>query len=175
MTDAQMRSMLESTLALQSKNAHFRKKKRPDAKLAQPASASALARLEQHIARLGIVVPPSFVQFLRISDGIDDYMQIQRLSLRSAKQIVDSRESDEEWDDFAPLHEFVIGSGDAGDFIAFDRSRVDSSGEMQVAWIDGSGDRTDFADFPKFLEEQHQFQTDVLAANEADRANLPAD
>ena len=175
MTNNQMKEILEATLALQSKNAIYQKEQLLDAHLASSVSETDLFLLKQHVARLGVNVPPSFIQFLLITDGIEDYMQLQSLSLRSAKQIVESQHSDGQWDDFAPLHEFVIASGDTSAFIAFDRSRVNPMGEMSVVWIDGTGSPTEFADFFNFLREQLQFQKDVLTVNEADRKNLPED
>jgi hypothetical protein len=170
--DDRMKEILELTLAIQSKNANYEGNKIPGAHLASPVTEVDLLKLKRHLARLEANIPPSFIQFLSITDGIEGYMQLQSLSLRSAKEIVESQQSDCQWDDFAPLHEFVIASGDTGAFIAFDRSRASPSGEMPVVWIDESGNRTEFSDFYKFLQEQLQFQKDVLAMNEADRANL---
>jgi hypothetical protein len=176
MTDQEMREILETTLATQSKNARFQKRQVDAARLSGPVSPVDFARLERYAARHGTQVPPSFAQFLRITDGIEDYCQVAALSIRSAARVMESREIDDEWKDFAPLHEFVIASGDySSDFIAFDRDHPQATGELPVVWIDGRGDRTEFPDFVAFLREQLRFQVDVLATNEADRANLPAD
>lgn len=175
MTDQEMQELLDQTLAAQSKNARFHRPQPPDAHLSTPASQADLSLLAGHAARLGTRIPPSYAQFLRLTDGIDDYMQLQRLSLRPAKGIVDAQEEDAEWDDFEPLHEFVIASGDTSDFIAFDYTRADDAGEMPVVWIDGRGDRTEFDDFVAFLRAQLEFQQSLLMANEADRSGLRDD
>ena len=176
MTDEEMKEVLESTLMTQRENASYRKRPRPDAHLATPVAQADLSRLEKHVARLGVNVPPSFIQFLRLTDGIVDYMQINNLSLRSAKEIVDSQQIDDrDHDEFAPLHEFIFASGDTREFLAFDDSRVDPSGEMPVVWVDLRGQSIEFGDFPEFLREQLKFQKDVLKGKKGDRANLPAD
>lgn len=176
MTDADLKALLETTLSVQCRNAAFRTRRLPDGQLRAPVPDQELATLEQHVSRLGVSLPPTFKQFLRITNGVEGYMQYQRLSLRSAQQIVDAQESDElQWEDFAPLHELVIGSGETSDFIAFDHSRADPQGEMPVVVVDGSGGQTEFTDLEEFVRFQLKFQQDVLQSNEADRKNLPAD
>ena len=171
-----MKAMLEVTLGIQSRNAAFRKSPPREATLQQPVSVEDLARLERHCEDLKIQLSPSFRQFLRISDGIPSYMQLEGMSLRSACEIVESAWSDEEeWDEHDPLHKFVIVSGDTTEFIAFDERSIDAAGELAVVWVGLRGDETTYANFEDLLWSQQQFQKDVLKANEADRANLPDD
>jgi len=174
--DEEMKATLEETLSAQSRNAAYRKSPPPDATLQVPVSAEDLALLERHCRRIGIPLPPSLRQFLRISDGIPGYMQLEGMSLRSAREIVDSAESDEgEWDEYDPLHKFVIVSGDTTEFIAFNERANDAAGEPAVVWVGLRGDETTYANLADLLWSQQQFQKDVLEAKEADRANLPDD
>ncbi|CAL8480009.1 SMI1/KNR4 family protein [Caballeronia sp. S22] len=178
MNDAEMKCMLEQTLADQSRNAGYRMKESPapQALLQAPVSAADLAALEAHCAHIGIAVPPSFRQFLQISDGVPDYMRYVGMSLRSALEIVESAGSDEEeWDEYDPLHKFVIVAGDTAEFIAFDVHSIDTAGEPAVVWVGLRGDETTYANFEDLLWSQQRFQKDVLNANLADRANLPDD
>lgn len=173
MNDEEMRNTLVETLELQSKNAQFRKRRPADAHLSPPVSEEELRALDTHLASQGLSAPPSYRQFLLISNGIADYMQLSRLSLRSARQVVEEYESDEEYEDFAPLHEFVISTGNTSDFLAFDRRTLTSDGEMAVVLVNGRGETTDYANFCTFLSEQRTFQSDVWEVNSADRDNLP--
>ncbi|MDR5741128.1 MULTISPECIES: SMI1/KNR4 family protein [unclassified Caballeronia] len=176
MNDDEMRAMLEETLRAQRANAAYRKKRAPTPTptLRAPVSADDLAALEKHCAHIGIPLPPSFRQFLRISDGVPGYMQYVRMSLRSARDIVESADSDEEeWDDYDPLHKFVIVSGDTTEFIAFDERSIDSAGEPAVVWVGLSGDETAYANFEDLLWSQREFQKDVLEGHIADRGSLP--
>lgn len=176
MNDAEMKAMLEETLSSQGRNATYDESPEPHATLQQPVSAEDLAKLETHCERIGITLPPSFRQFLQISDGVPGYMQLENMSLRSAREIVESSKPDEEqWGEYDPLHKFVIVSGDTTEFIAFDERSIDAAGEPAVVWVGLRGDETTYADFEDLLWSQQQFQKDVLEANEADRANLRDD
>ncbi len=176
MNDAEMKTMLEETLDAQRRSAAYRPSPPPGATLRPPVSAEDLERLERHCAHTGIPLPPSFRRFLRISDGVPGYMQLEGMSLRSARDIVDSAAADEEeWDEYDPLHKFVIVSGDTTEFIAFDGRSIDAEGEPAVVWVGLRGDETSYANFEDLLWSQHRFQKDVLEAEEADRAKLPDD
>lgn len=176
MNDEEMKAVLEKTLIAQSRNAAYDRSPAPGSTLQSPVSAEDLARLERHCARIGIPLPPSFRQFLLISDGIPGYMELEGMSLRSARQIVESAESDaEEWDEYDPLHKFVIVSGNTTEFIAFDERSIDAAGEPAVVWVDLRGDEASYASFEDLLRSQQEFQESVLRTKEADRTNLRGD
>jgi hypothetical protein len=166
MKDAEMRTMLEETLQAHARNTAFRTKSpAPVAALQKPVSPGVLAQLERHCQRIGIALPPSFRQFLLISDGLPGYMEYVRMSLRSAEQIMASAPEDEyEWDEYDPLHKFVIGSGDTMEFIAFDERSIDPAGEPAVVWVDLRGGETTYANFEDLLWSQREFQKDVWKA-----------
>ena len=124
------------------------------------------ALLEAHLARQGMVLPPSYRQFLRVSNGLPGYMQTEHLSLRSAGEIVASQDDDTQWDEHDPLHRFVIASGETYEFIAFDGTRADATGEAPLFWMDLRGDVAELEGFEAFLLAQLQFQKDVLLEKE---------
>ena len=175
MTRTELRAVIEETLSIQEKNAAYRRRRPPAATMRPPVSDTDLAALEALLAERGLALPPSFRTLLLVSDGVPNYMQAHRLSLRGAREIVASSESDEEWDDFEPLHKFVFASGQTGDFVAFDGSAPASSGELPVVLVDSDGSRTRYADLPEFLLEQLDVQRNVLETNLANRAGLPDD
>ncbi|MCP3143889.1 SMI1/KNR4 family protein [Pyxidicoccus xibeiensis] len=109
-----------------------------------------------------MVLPPSYRQLLRVSNGIPGYMQAEHLSLRSAGEIVASQDDDTQWDEHAPLHRFVIASGETYEFIAFDGTRSDATGEAPLIWVDPRRDVTELEGFEAFLLAQLHFQKDVL-------------
>jgi hypothetical protein len=171
-----MKAVLEETLRAQARSASHRKSPPPGATLQTPVSAEDLGLLERHCKRIGVPLPPSFRRFLLISDGVPGYMQLEGMSLRSSRDIVDSAGPDEaEWDEYDPLHKFVIVSGNTTEFIAFDERSIDAAGEPAIVWVGLRGDETTYANFEDLLWSQHRFQKDVLEAEEADRANLPDD
>lgn len=182
MTNDEMKTMLEAILEAQQENARVRAQQRPVAQLAKPASPPELARLEAHLARLGLKLPPSFRQFLSITNGIDGFMQDDSLSMRSTGDIeerfhgkVAGHIADKSaWADFAPLCNFVVASGATSAFVAFDPD-TEEGGEMDVVMVTEDGGRVEFGSFEEFLEEQLTYQTDVLAAYHADHANLADD
>lgn len=177
MNRAEMKAVLEQTLELQSQNEAFTNlnEQQPDAHLSDPIDMNELSRLTDFMARRGLPLPPSYVQLLHISNGIKDYMQLESLSLRTASELMEPEEDDDEWSDFSPLHEFVIASGNTSAFIAFDRNDVSPAGEMAVVWVDESGGTNRFENLPEFLLSQLAYQRDVLTANQGDRAQLPKD
>ncbi len=176
MTDEELRKLIAATLETQSKNAKFLSDNRPDGIMAPPASPEEIAALKKVLAADGIVPPPSLLQLFRVCNGVRDYRQSQGISLRSAKEMVSQRPEDLEWwDDFAPIHECVFASGDTNAFVGFDRTRVDSRGEMPVVMISACGERAEYEDLEDFLRVQLRMETNYLAVNQADRARLADD
>jgi hypothetical protein len=176
MTDEELRKIITATLETQSKNAKFRTANRPDGVMAPPAPPAEIAELKKVLAKDRLVPPPSLLQLLGVCNGVRDYLQSQNVSLRSAKEIVSQRPEDLQWwDEFEPIHEFVFASGDTNTFVGFDRTRVDSRGEMPVVMITEQGDQFEYQDLEDFLRTQLQMQADYLAVNQKDRAGLADD
>ena len=175
MTDTELKDLLTQTLELQRRNAVFDGRNADEGARRAPVSPEDLGLLEEHLQRMGARLPPSYRQLLHISDGVQGFMQFVELSLRSAREIVDLRESDEQWDDEAPLNDFVFASGETYEFVAFDWRQADAMGEAPVVWVDLRGDETRFDNFEAFVRAQWRFQQDVFQANQTDRAKLQDD
>lgn len=183
MTRDEMKAMLEEILETQRENARVRGQQRAATGLAKPATPPEIARLEAHLARIGAKLPPSFRQFLSITNGIDGFMQDENLSMRSALAIEERFAGTAKghiadpkaWADFAPLCNFVFASGETAAFVAFDPDTANDDGEMDVVMITEDGGRVEFGTFDEFLEEQLTYQTDVLEAYRADHADLADD
>ena len=175
MDETEMRALIAETLDMQARNIEFDGDDVPPARLNQPARAGDVERLESHFERCGARLPPSLRRFFSISDGVEGYMKIEELSLRSTRAIVESHASDDQWSDFAPLHELVIGSGVTSAFIGLDKTRPHADGEYPLVMVDPNGSRSELADFESFLLEQHEIQKNVLDANLADRDALKSD
>lgn len=89
MTDDEMREILTRTREAQCECLRFQGEKDTVSNpLAEPASEDELNKLSTHLARRGIQIPPSYRQFLKITNGSSRYRWLARFSLRSAAEIV---------------------------------------------------------------------------------------
>ena len=173
MTDAEMRQLIQETVGAQHRAAAFT----PGAGLARlraPASADALDRLAKYLSANGLRFPPSYRQFLSITDGIDDLMDRYGVSFRSADEVIAESASDKAWAR-TPVHRFVIASGNSNSFVGFDPRTVAPDGEMHVVLIDDIGDEDESDSLEQFLREQLDFFEDVVSGEQADRAGLKDD
>jgi hypothetical protein len=177
MQDDDMRAILVETITTRKENAIYYSVKYPEARMGSSVGDAVLAKLQDVLTHKGISLPPSFLQFLRVCNGIESYMPTYELSLRSAESLIASVESgcDSGWKDFAPLHELVFASGDTSAFIAFDREQCDDNGEMMVVLVGTDGLRTEWDNFEQFLVEQLDYERSLLRGNKADRSNLRDD
>ena len=140
-----------------------------------PATDTEIITLRANLAEQNLGLPPSFEQFLRITNGIKRYRYPERFNLRSISKLVGRKQSDKGWDFPAPLCDFVIGRGNATAQCSFDPGSIDSMGEMAVVEFNVEGTRTDHVNFEAFLRydlAHHQFS---LETEESDRANLADD
>lgn len=176
MTDQEMKELINETIALQYEsdslytNAPVRAQPNP------PAQPEEIQRLEGHLKDRNLTLPPSYRQLLGIYNGVRNFMKLDRLSLRSAKEIEKSHEDDFDWEDFAPLGDFVFGSGDeTAAFICFNPEVVDENGEMEVVIVDESGGTAECENLEAFLRWQLTYHKDVIERFHANRADLKDD
>jgi hypothetical protein len=173
MTDAEMRLLIEETVRAQHAAAAFTLGAGL-ACLRAPASPDALVRLARHLSASGLHFPPSYRQFLGITDGIDDLMDRYGVSFRSADEVIAESASDKAWAR-TPVHRFVIASGNSNSFIGFDPRTVAPDGEMHVVLFDDIGEENESDSLEQFLREQLDFFQSVVAGEQADRASLKDD
>ena len=152
MTDLEMKKLLEEILDIQQQFLAFRTKDQTTPariQFSKPATENELGQLSTHLARHDLETPPSYRQFLRISNGIVRFRWQQSFSLRSTERIIHQSQEDESWDDlaedyseldgaatFGPVHRFIIGTGDITVVCAFDPDTVDELGEMKIIEFD---------------------------------------
>jgi hypothetical protein len=155
MTNAEMRLLIEEAVRGQHRAATFT----PGAGLARlraPASTEALARLATHLSANGLRFPPSYRQFLSITDGIDDLMDRYGVSFRSADEVIAESASDRAWA-WTPVHRFVIASGNSNSFVGFDPRTVAPDGEMHAVLFNDKGEENEADSLTQFLQDQIDF------------------
>src|SRR5690242_1080987 len=101
MTDEEMKQLIHNTMETQYEVDTLTADEPTRAKPRPPATPEQIARLEQHLGKRGLPLPPSFAQFLRICNGIEDYLPSMRLSIRSAAEIEESFQNDSVWKDIS--------------------------------------------------------------------------
>ena len=176
MTDQEMTRLISETMDLQYKADAFLTDEPSRATAHSPATPVEIGRLEQHLRRHGLSLPPSFAQFLRIHNGIEDFIPSMGLSLRSTQQIENSHAADAWWKGMFPAYKFIFASGDdSSAVVGFVPETVDDHGEMQVLMKNEDGETTEYGDFDKFLQDQLAYYSDVVDARQADRDALKDD
>jgi len=176
MTEQEMKELIDKVIVLQYEADSLYFKTPVRAQPNPPARPEDIKQLEEHLKDRDLILPPSYRQLLEIYNGIENFLQSDRLSLRSAKEIEESYEDDSDWEDFAPLGDFVFGSGDETvAFICFNPEVVDKNGEMEVVIVDESGDVAECENLEEFLRWQLTYHTDVVEGFNANRAHLKDD
>lgn len=192
MTDREMQKLLEEIQETQQQFLAFRTKdqtKPPRIQFSEPANEDELNQLSTHLARHNLEVPPSYRQFLRISNGIVRFRWEQSFSLRSTQRIIQQSLDDESWDDlaedyselddadtFGPVHRFIIGTGDITVVCAFDPDTVDEFGEMKIIEFDIEANPPKVHDnFEAFLRSDLTIYQQDLAREMQDRKDLADD
>lgn len=175
MTPDEMRQIVEDTLDAQLEANRYAVEQPKRGQPRPPVSDADLRALTAHLARRGLPLPPSYRQFLTLFDGIEGYRRLESFDLRSAAQVVTGADDDEEWDDLEPINRFVIGAGYATVIAGFDPRSADEHGEMKVVEYSSSGDATEHESFEAFLRFNLQLFQDILAREQADRADLADD
>ena len=176
MTIDEMKKLLAETMDAQFQADSFSDDEPSRATANPPATDKEIARLSAALKKRGLSLPPSYQQFLRIHDGIEDFLPSIELSMRSCEDVIDSYEEDvDEWKRISPAYKFVFASGDTTAFAGFVPDSVDAQGEMRVVMFNESGEKTDYASFQRFLEDQLSYYRDVIKGELADRADLEDD
>src|SRR6478609_537902 len=107
MTDSEMKLLIDAIMKAQFEADSFSDDEATHATPHRPATEEEIAAFERELRGRGIPIPPSFVQFLRIHNGIDNFIPSMELSLRSAEQISESEEHDSGWGDMSSACRFV--------------------------------------------------------------------
>ena len=175
MTDEDMKQLIQDIMEAQYEADRFSDDLATRATAHPPATSEELERLRQHLTSRGLSLPPSFAQFLRIHNGIADFLPSMELSLRSADMIEGACESDTEWKHISPAHRFVFASGDTAAFAGFVPDTADEQGEMRIVMVTESAETTEYDNFEEFLSDQLDYYNDVINAERADRAHLKDD
>lgn len=192
MTNAEMRALLEDILEAQHQYLTLRSidpTKLPRIQFAEPASNVEMNQLSAHLARHGLAIPPSYRQFLSISNGIHRFRWQESFSFRSTETIIQQAEEDEAWDDldedfanledvvpFGPVHRFIIGTGDITVVCAFDPDTLDEHGEMKVIEFNIEANPPRVHDnLEAFLRSDLELYRHDLAIELQDRENLADD
>jgi hypothetical protein len=183
MTDNEFRTLLEQILDTQHKCVTFEDESTEKSKLSRPATDQELDQLSAHFEGRELRLPPSYRQFLKISNGVSMFRWDESFSLRSAAELIELAETDERWaglckefDDVGPVHRFIIGSGDLTTVCAFDPDTIDENGEMKLLEFDIEANPPTVHDnleaFFRLELERHQ---EDLALELEDRADLEDD
>jgi hypothetical protein len=137
MTDQEMSQLILETMNTQYEADGF-STDNPTRATAHPgATQEEISRLEEHLRMRGLSLAPSFAQFLRIHNGIEDYISSMELSIRSTQQIENSQAQDARWKDIFPAYRFIIASGDnSSALVGFVPESMDDHGEMRVIYFD---------------------------------------
>jgi len=176
MTSDEMKVLIAATMAAQFEADTYSDDQPTRATAHPPATGKQLERLEAALKARGLAMPPSFAQFLRIHDGIDDFLPSLELSLRSCDAIIDSVAADiAEWQTVSTAHKFVFASGPTTAFAGFLPESVDARGEMRIVLMTDAGEPTNYSNFEQFLEDQLSYYRDVLRGEAADREDLQDD
>jgi hypothetical protein len=161
MTDEEMRFLIEEAVRGQHRAAALTAGAGL-ARLRAPASTEALARLATNLRANGLHFPPSYRQFLSITDGIDDLMDRYGVSFRPADEVIAGLANRQAWT-WTPVHRFVIASGNSNSFIGFDPRTVAPDGEMRAVLFNDKGEENEADSLPQFLQDQVDFFEDVVA------------
>ena len=172
MNDEDLRRLINETMETQYKADSFSDDMPTHATAHPPATPVEIVRLEEHLRTRGFSLPPSFVQFLRIHNGIENFIPSMELSIRTTQEIEKFYEKDLLWKKISPAHRFVFASGDTAAFAGFIPETVNQKGEMQVVLVTESAETTEYDDFEEFLEDQLEYYKDVISAEQADREDL---
>ena len=174
MTDAQMLELIQSTMRAQYEADTYSSDDPTEATPHPPASDEEIQRFEESLNRRGLPLPPSFAQFLRLHNGIDEY--VRGLSIRSIQAMEASREKDRRWKDTTPIHEFIFADDEYSSSIAgFVPGTQDERGELNVIVLSDRGEPNEYRDFTAFLQDQLSFYLGVLKAEKAERQDQQDD
>lgn len=130
-----------------------------------PASAEALAKLG---ALVPWKFPPSYIQLLRIHDGIDNFYGINGELLSSAQRLT-PHDFESEWRRSQLLF-FIMD--DDWNAVAFDTTTRNSDGEMEVLEIAENVDSDRWPSLADFLVGYKHRLEGWLAGEEADRSKV---
>jgi hypothetical protein len=175
MTKDEMNGLLHRLLDLERQTAGYHNLNLPAPQLRPPAAENEIAALREFLSRQSLSAPPSLLTLMSISNGISNFMVLERISLRSISEIIAEHDADaEEWEDeFASLSRFVIGAGTTSAILALDADREGEAGELAAVVVNGRGDRDEYESLPSFLRARLEYQESVLQGQHADRAKLP--
>jgi hypothetical protein len=176
MTDQEMSTLIDETIEARYEADTFFTDTPTQTKPNPPASIKDIARLADDLRRRGLSLPGSFTQFLRIHNGIQDYLPSMGLSIRSAEQILESVERDKGWKGIFQGYRFIFASGeDSSARVGFLPETLDARGEMQVIMRNETGETNEYSDFEEFLRDQLEYYRDVVSASRSDREELKDD
>lgn len=175
MTIGEMTKLLHLLLELEKQNAIFHNLSLPAPQLRSPATEHDLTAFRNFLSSRSLVAPSSLLTLLCISNGISNFLVLERISLRSTWEIMEGHEADVvEWEDeFGPLSQLVIGAGETGAFLALDHTRPDQTGDFPAVVVDTGGRRDEYQSLPDFLWARLEYQQSVARGQLADRASLP--
>ena len=174
MTDDEMIALIQATMEAQYEADTYSADEPTRAKPHPPASPEEINAFEAHLHSRQLTLPPSYAQFLRLHNGIDDY--VRGLSIRSIQQVEHLRERDVGWRNISPIYQFIFASGEETSSIAgFIPGSEDERGEMKVVVLSEQGEPNEYRDFEGFLKDQLHFYQDVLQAERAEREGLEDD
>ena len=139
-----------------------------------PADELDLQRLQAKYGKL----PPSYIQFLSLYDGISNF-EWPDVEMCSVQYLLDHEHRDESWIEsgaFAAGDLFIIARSDFDPHnVAFLRRTADARGEMKVLHFDSVGPLSEHDDFASYLRERLAWLEESLAGEQADRASLSDD
>ena len=176
MTDAEMNEVVEATMAAQYEADTYSADEPTHAHRHPPATEAEIARLCGWLQSRGLALPPAFAQFLRLNNGIDDYIPSMGLSMRSIAAIEAAANADENLAEMTEAYRFVFASGEhSSAVVGFVAGSEAASGEMAVQMLTESDDINRYDSFEEFLRDILSFYRDVVQGERADRAALKDD
>jgi len=131
-----------------------------------PASDDEIEELKAELKRRGLPLPPSYRQFLAVSNGIRAF--IAELNLLSAKGVLQPVKEELE-EDFPSLSRFVVANGNTSEFISLDPDTVDANGEMEAVWMMEDGGEFRYANFATLLTSLRDQLRKTVKLAKADR------
>ncbi len=176
MTDTEMNDLIEATMAAQYEADTYSDDEPTHAHRHPPATDAEIASLEDWLRARGLPLPPSYAQFLRLNNGIDDYIASMELSMRSSADIEASEARDANRADMTAAYRFIFASGEhTTAAIGFVAGTEDAHGEMAVEFLSEADDINNYQSFEGFLRDMLRFYQEVIQGERADRDALKDD
>lgn len=169
----EMSAQVEGIIEAGNKLRHY--SELPDLAVANDgASPQLLQKLQAKLGKL----PPSYVQFLSLFDGISNF-EWTDVAMLSAQYLIDNDDLDEAWVDSGAYQDgelLIFGDSDMDSHsVAFLRKTADADGEMKVVNFDSGGPLSEHDNFESYLKERLEWFQESLATEKADRDALSDD